>query len=154
MCAKLRTVAASNNRVHALQSLYYCLFTPRIVVLRAHPFRAESHIQRNTNGEAATTSPPFHNEPHRSHVLFVKTSHSTTFTSWSQHHFVAIGKAQVACVQSFALWQQATIEFMCRDHSIIACSRHIYVVFFFVHISFVANHTFNAMPLERLQQLK
>ena len=29
-------------------------------------------------------------------------------------------------VQSFALWQQATIEFTWWDHSIIACSRHIY----------------------------
>jgi len=29
----------------------------------------------------AITSPAFYNEPHRSHVLFVKVSHSTTFTS-------------------------------------------------------------------------
>jgi len=32
-CAKLRTVAASNNRDHAPQSLYYCLFAPHNVVL-------------------------------------------------------------------------------------------------------------------------
>ena len=37
-------------------------------------------------------------------------------------------KAQAACAQSFALLQQATIEFTCHDHSITACSRHIYVV--------------------------
>ena len=30
MCAKLRTVAASNNRHHPTRSLYYCLFVPRI----------------------------------------------------------------------------------------------------------------------------
>jgi len=30
MCAKLRTVAASNNRVHMPWSLYYCLFAPHI----------------------------------------------------------------------------------------------------------------------------
>ena len=36
-------------------------------------------------------------------------------------------KSRAACAQSFALWQQATIEFTCHDHSIIACSRHIYV---------------------------
>ena len=55
-CAKLRTVAASNSRDHAPQSLYYCLFAPRLcgVVLRAHPVRGESHIQRNANGEVAT----------------------------------------------------------------------------------------------------
>jgi len=28
---------------------------------------------------------------------------------------------------SFALWQKATIEFTCHDHSIIACSCHIYI---------------------------
>jgi len=56
MCAKLRTVAASNNRDHALQSLYYWLFAPHIcgVVLCTHPVRRESHIQCNASGEVAT----------------------------------------------------------------------------------------------------
>jgi len=56
MCAKLRIVAASNNRDHAPQSLYYCLFAPHIcgVVLRAYPIGGESHIQSNANGEIAT----------------------------------------------------------------------------------------------------
>ena len=55
-CAKLRTVAASNNRDHPTRSLYYCLFAPHtyIFVLRAHPVRGESHNQRNTTGEVAT----------------------------------------------------------------------------------------------------
>jgi len=75
----------------------------------------------------------------------------TTFASWLQHHFVAIGKARTACAQSFALWQQATIKFMCRNHSIIACSRHVYTLLFLAHIPFVVNHTFNATPPERLQ---
>ena len=36
--------------------------------------------------------PPFYNEPHRSHVVFVKSAHlARPFTSWSQHHFVAFG---------------------------------------------------------------
>jgi len=35
-------------------------------------------------------------------------------------------KSRAAYTQSFALWQQATIEFACHDHSIIACSRHTY----------------------------
>ena len=33
ICAKLRTVAASNNRVHMLWSLYYCLFAPHICMV-------------------------------------------------------------------------------------------------------------------------
>jgi len=82
MCAKLRTVAASNNRVHMPRSLYYCLFAPSIyiVVLRAHPLRSESHNQHNANGEVATTSPSFYNEPHQSYVLCVKAEPDTTFT--------------------------------------------------------------------------
>jgi len=35
-------------------------------------------------------------------------------------------KSRAACAQSFAPWQQATIEINRRDHSIIACSRHIH----------------------------
>jgi len=35
-------------------------------------------------------------------------------------------KSRAAYAQSFALWQQATIEFTYHDHSIISCSRHIY----------------------------
>jgi len=65
-----------------LRSLsYYCLLAPRIYlfVLRAHPVRGESHNQRNTTGEIATTSPPYYNEPHRSHVLCVKCELGTTF---------------------------------------------------------------------------
>ena len=60
------------------------------VVLQAHPVRGESHISCKTTGEAATTSPPFYNEPHRSHVLCVKADPGKTFTSWSQHHFVDV----------------------------------------------------------------
>jgi len=101
MCAKLHTVAASNNRDHLMRSLRYCLFMPHIygVILRAHPVHGESHIHamwitHNANGEVATTSPPLYNEPHWSHVLCVKAQPGTTFASWSQQHFVAIGKPE------------------------------------------------------------
>jgi len=44
------------GRASTPRSLFYCLFAPHIcgVVLRAHPVRGESHIQRNANGEVAT----------------------------------------------------------------------------------------------------
>jgi len=48
----LHTVAACNNRVHTLCSLYYCLFAPHIfvgVIFHAHPVSGESHIQCNAN---------------------------------------------------------------------------------------------------------
>jgi len=68
-------------------SRYIC----NCVVLHAHPVQGESHNQRNATGEVATTSPPFHNEPHRSHILCVKAELSMASTSWSQPHFVVIG---------------------------------------------------------------
>jgi len=49
---------------------------------------------------------------------------------------------QVACAQSFTLWQQATIEIMRRNHTIIACSHHVYILLFFTHIPFVVNRAF------------
>jgi len=51
-CAKLQTVAASNNRDHSIIALSRHVYMG--VVLRAHPVRGESHIQRNANGEVAT----------------------------------------------------------------------------------------------------
>jgi len=42
-------------------------------------------------------------------------------------------KSRAACAQSFALWQQAKIEITWRDHSVIACSRHIYGVVLRAH---------------------
>ena len=108
---------------------YYCLLTPRtyIFVLHAHPVRGESHNQRNTTGEVATTSPPFYNEPHRSHVLCVKAELGKTSTSWSQHHFVAIGNPErrVRKVRSVAASNN-------RDHAsqslllLIARATHTY----------------------------
>jgi len=65
--------------------------------------------------------------------------------------FCCVRKARAASAQSFAMWQQATIEFTCHDHSIIACLRHIYILLLFTHIPFMVNHTFNATPTESLQ---
>jgi len=47
--------------------------------------QSTQHHQRGCNN-----IPPFHNKPHRSHVLCVKAELCMTFTSWSQHHFSAI----------------------------------------------------------------
>jgi len=86
-------------------------------------------------------------------------------------------KSRAAYAQSFALWQQASIEFTCHDHSSLTLvvtfsgsqvnigrastprslfyclfAPHICVVLFCTHIPFVVNHTINATPQERLQQ--
>jgi len=122
-------------------------------ILRAHPARGESHIQRNANREVATTSPPFYNDPYRSHVLFAKVASGTTFTCWPQHHFFAIGKPdqQVRkashCGSKLQWWTHAMVN------SNIACLCHIFLwLLFFAHIPFVVNRTFIATPTERLQQ--
>jgi len=56
---------------------------------------------------------------------------------------------------SFTLWQQATIKITRHAHSISACLRQRYIwVFFFLHIPFFVNHTFNATLSESLQHLQ
>jgi len=61
MCAMLRTVAASNNRDHAPQSLTIACsrYIYNGVILHAHPVRGESHNQRNATGEVATVAKYF-----------------------------------------------------------------------------------------------
>jgi len=80
---------------------------------------------------------------------------STMEVDRRSYHFavagVAIETARAAYAQSFALWHQATIEIMRRNHSIITCSRRIHLVLHFAHIPFVVNHTFNPTPMERSQ---
>jgi len=86
-------------------------------------------------------------------------------------------KSRAACAQSFAPWQQATIEFTCHDHSLrtlvatfngsqvnigrastprslFYClfAPHVSMLLFFTYIPFVVNHTINATPPEKLQQ--
>jgi len=154
MCAKLRTVAASNNRDHAPQSLYYCLFAPHIciIALLAHPLHVESHIQRNAIGEVATISLPFYTN-HTDRTFFCEgfTHCDLHNISWSQHHFVAVGNPE-GHVRKASHWQQATIEIMRRNQSIIGCACHICILLLFAHIPFMVNHTFNPTPPESLQQ--
>ena len=127
MCAKLRTEAASNNRDHASQSLLLLLAHATHIyffILRAHPIRGESHNQRNATGEVATTSPPFY-EPHRRSLC----------EGWTGHdlHILVTApvccdrKSRAACAQSYAPWQQATIEIMRRNLLLLlARATHIY----------------------------
>jgi len=91
--ASIVNVPHQDNSIGITILLLVCV-TYMGVIFRAHPIRGESHIQRNANRGVATTFPPFYNEPHQSYILFVKSAIGTTFTSWSQHHFVAIRKPE------------------------------------------------------------
>ena len=53
-CAKLPTVASSNNKYLTSCSSYFCMFAPRGCWSSCTSVRGESHIQHNANWEAAT----------------------------------------------------------------------------------------------------
>jgi len=95
-CAKLHTVAAINNRDYLTRSLCYCLFAPHILVLLfVHILFVMNRTFKAMPTERLQQHPPlFYNKPHLSYVLFVNVAPATTFTSWSQHHFVVIGKPE------------------------------------------------------------
>ena len=128
-CAKLHTVAASNNRDHALRSLYYCLFAPLIYgccfKCTFHSWWTAHSAQRQRRG--CNNIPSF-----LQRTAPIACSSCEGFTQYDLHILVT---APFCCdwndraegEQSFTLWQQATIEITCRDHSIAACSFHLYV---------------------------
>jgi len=74
ICAKLRTVAASNNRVHMPWSLYYCLFVPHIcmVLFFTHIPFAVNHIINATPPERLQQHP----------LLFTTNRTDRTFFVW------------------------------------------------------------------------
>jgi len=119
-----------------LRSLHCCLFIPLIygIVLRAHSVRGELRIQRNTNGEVATTSPPFYNELCRSHIIFVNAALGMTFISWSQHHFVEIWKpmrhvrkaSHCGNKQQYRSYAMITLLLLVPVAYIWCCSLHTY----------------------------
>ena len=122
-----------------------------IILFFAHiPFMV-NHTINSTPMERLQQHPLLFTTNRTDRTFFcVKAELGKTSTSWSQHHFISIGKSRAACAQSFGLWLQATRVHAC-DHSIIACSRHIYILLYFAHILFVVNHTINATPPESLQ---
>jgi len=80
----------------------------------------------------------------------VKAELGTTSTSWSQHHFVAIGNPSGKGAKLHVVAASNNRD-QCFAISRIACSRHAYILLFFAHIPSVVNHTINATPPERLQ---
>ena len=97
------------------------------VILHTYPVCGESHVQHHDNREVETAVPPFYNKPHRLHVLSMKSAPGMIFTSWSQHHFVAIRKPERHVHKSFTQLQQVTIEITCHDHSYCLFTPHIYI---------------------------
>jgi len=97
---------------------YFCLLVPciHLSVLRAHPVRGESHNQRNTTGEVATTSLPFTTN-HTDCTFFVWRLNLARPPHPGHSTILFDRKSWAACALSFALRQQGTIEIMHRNLS-------------------------------------
>ena len=157
MSAKLRTVAASNNRVHMPWSLYYCLFAPHIcmVLFFTHiPFMV-NHTINATRLERLQQHP----------LLFTTNRTDRTFFVWRltlarpSHpgHSTILLRSEIPSGMCAELRTVAASNN--RDHptrSLYYClfAPHTLMVLFFTHIPFVVNRTINATPRERLQHLQ
>jgi len=149
MCAKLHTVAASNNRDHMPWSLYYCLFAPHIYgcsSCTSHLWWITHSMQCQRRG--CNSIPSF--------LQWTALIARPFCEGWTWHdlHILAVApfgcnrKAWTSSARSFTLWQQVTIEIMNCNHSVIACSCHRYMGVILHAHPFVVNRTFNATPTE------
>jgi len=155
MCAKLRAVAASNNRVHMPWSLNYCLFAPHICMVLF--FRHIPFVVNHT----FNATPPERLQQHP--LLFIMNRTDCTFFVWR------LTLAQPSHPgHSTILLRLEIPSSMCAKLRTVAASNnrvhmpwslyyclfapHISMVLFFTHIPFVVNHTINATSPESLQQ--
>ena len=100
------------------------------------------------------TKETLHNELHQSHIPFVKVAPLTTFTSWSQHHFAVIGKAeQQVRKASHCGSKQHLLSHIVLILFLPVCATYTWVLFF-THIPFVVNCTFNMLLTDRLQHMQ
>ena len=61
--------------------------------------------------------------------LYIKSAFTRLVLEHKKHRakFCCGGKSRAASAQSFTMWQQVIIEIMRSNHSVIACSRHVYM---------------------------
>ena len=128
MCAKLRTVAASNNRDQPRNRSYYCL-------LAMHVWWCYS--SRTFRSWWITQSTQHHRRSCNNIPSFLQRTTPTACSScegWTPHDFHILvtapfccdRKSLAGCAQSFAPWQQAAIEIMLAISLTIVCSRCTY----------------------------
>jgi len=127
--SQLHTVGACNNKDHPMRSLYHCLFAPHIYGCysphTSHSWWITHSTHRQLRG--CNNIPSF---LQRTTPIARSLCEGCT---WNGFHilvtetFCCDRKVRVASGHSFTLWQQATIEITRRNHSVIACSRRIYI---------------------------
>ena len=148
ICAKLRTVAASNNRVHMTWSLYYCLF----VLFFTHMPFVVNHTMN--------APPPERLQQHP--LLFTTNRTDRTFFVWRLNS----ARPSHPCHSTILLRSEIPSGICAKLRTVAASNNrvhmpwslyyclfalHICMVLFFTHIPLVVNHTINATPPERLQ---
>ena len=121
-CANLHAVAASNSRGHPTRFLYYCLFAPHTCgCYSSHTWWIAYSMQCQLRG---CNNISFSQETTPLACSFYEGC------TWHDPCILVTApfccEARVACTQTFTLWQQATIEIMRRNHSVVACLHHLY----------------------------
>ena len=81
--------------------------------------------QVHVHGEQKTVTSTRHYMRHSGRHLHCEKTYGVVLFSFN-YSCCYDRTTRAASAQSFTLWQQATIEITRRDHSIIACLRHIY----------------------------
>ena len=153
ICAKLRTVAESNNRVHMPWSLYYCLFEPHICMVLF--FTPIPFVVNHT----INSTPPERLQQHP--LLFTTNRTDRTFFVWRlnsarpshpDHSTILLRSEIPSGICAKLRTVAASNNRVHMPWSLYHClfAPHLYMVLFFTHIPFVVNHTMNATPPERL----
>ena len=155
ICAKLRTVAASNNRVHMPWSLYYCLFAPHIcmVLFFTHiPFVVKHTI--NATPLERLQQHPLLFTTNRTDCTFYMWRLNSTRPSHPGHNTILLRSEIPSGICAKLRTVAARKNRVHMPWSLYYCLfvSHIGTVLFFTHIPFVVNHTINTTPPERLQQ--
>ena len=112
----------------------------------------ENHTFNTTPTEICNSIPSFFAMNHLLHVLFVKVVPGTTFTTWSKHHFVTIGKTEQRAHKTSRCGTKQ--QWRCHVLLIVFLLVRATWVLLFMHIPFVVNRTFTTTPTERLQHLQ
>ena len=134
----------------------FCIVCQNLRICKSFCFRTIQPLHINRTHLTFIGKNLFYKNKFNLFILLDVISCEVVYDQITKYHLSSLvllrSESRAACAQSFAPWQQATIEITRRDHSIIACSRHIDIFLFFEHIPFVVNHTINLTPPERLQQ--
>ena len=157
--AKLRTVAASNNRVHMPWSLCYCLFAPHI----SYVWCCSSRTSRSW---WITQSTQHYRKGCNNIPSFLQRTAPIARSlceGWTPHDLHILGTAPLSI-----LLRSEIPSGICAKLRTVAASNnrvhmpwslyyclfapHLCMVLFFTHITFIVNHKINATPTERLQQ--